>query len=769
MGFLNKLSKISSQECSFYPSKINKCVGECQSCWLSVAVSATGKVQAAISLSSDNVWATLWASEDAGASWETIDSKAASFYSDISLSSDGKTILFVLGNQTYYAHNCSWLYGMTTGYCYNNVNDTLRSAAMSSDGKIMAVLPGGWSDAPNQIYISTNSGTAWSAKSYFAGAWSAGWIGLEMSDDGSIMVGHGSNARVITSSDTGNNWVHQYLPNCPTSPIIDGNGALAITSNGMCIRAVQRCCKVYASNNSGSSWFIDCKINFRPFAPSKISMSSDGCAQVLSVNSGTYIMYSPNYGSSWFNYCGNQTNDPFIQKIAMSKDGKYITIAPASGFLMTNTSMWTRVGQDNFSGKAYSCLGWDVSINCLGNIIAASSCRHNCVEIKCYDSLSKSWLTMGQSCLTGSSTSCFGNEIELSADGCKIIIGAKGTQCVQTYCYNSNDNIWQTYGQKITGIVIVANNGQSYSEVAGCSVSINSSGNIIAIGYPGYTFPNNPIDYPSVGKVIVYCYQEYDNTWVTFGDELFGNAGNNLFGFKTALNGSGNILAVGAPGGYICSGVGGTYICNAPRISVFCYSGQGSSARWCSIGQVVYPLNCAQNCSSYGGCAMNYAMSLDLNDKGDILIGGYPLFDSVPGSMVNNGAVGVYSYNSGNNSWIMKGNALSGIHVSQEFGWSVSINGSGNIIAVGADQRSCFNVFRGCCSCFIGSNTVYGYNEINNTWEQMGQEILSKCGGKYAGTSIDLNYSGDKLVTSIPFFNGPSICVGLVNTWEWSP
>ena len=74
-------------------------------------------------------------------------------------------------------------------------------------------------------------------------------------------------------------------------------------------------------------------------------------------------------------------------------------------------------------------------------------------------------------------------------------------------------------------------------------MSLSDSGNIIAIGQTGDPSNLNPSD---TGRVKVY--QFVGGQWQQLGNTIFGDVGQDEFGFKVSLSAAGNILAIGTFG-----------------------------------------------------------------------------------------------------------------------------------------------------------------------------------------------------------------------------
>ena len=80
--------------------------------------------------------------------------------------------------------------------------------------------------------------------------------------------------------------------------------------------------------------------------------------------------------------------------------------------------------------------------------------------------------------------------------------------------------------------------GQADNDQFGWSVSINSNGNVVAIGAP---YNNNNYNF---GQVSIY--ENISNNWALVGYPIYGNQ-NSGFGRSVSINNLGNIVAVGSP------------------------------------------------------------------------------------------------------------------------------------------------------------------------------------------------------------------------------
>ena len=82
--------------------------------------------------------------------------------------------------------------------------------------------------------------------------------------------------------------------------------------------------------------------------------------------------------------------------------------------------------------------------------------------------------------------------------------------------------------------------GEDGVDWSGWSVSLNSAGNVVAIG--AYFNDGNGID---SGHVRVYKYE--NGGWIQLGADIDGEATDDWSGRSVSLNSTGNVVAIGAP------------------------------------------------------------------------------------------------------------------------------------------------------------------------------------------------------------------------------
>ena len=110
--------------------------------------------------------------------------------------------------------------------------------------------------------------------------------------------------------------------------------------------------------------------------------------------------------------------------------------------------------------------------------------------------------------------------------------------------------------------------------------------------------------------------------------------------------------------------------------------------------------------------------------------------------------VKVYSYDENNISWNQIGNNIDGEDTDDGLGSSVALNSNGSIVAIG-----------GQCNDGNGENSghvrVYRYDENNNVWNQIGNDIDGEAAGDKSGV-VAINMDGSIVSIGAPLNNNNS-------------
>jgi len=265
-----------------------------------------------------------------------------------------------------------------------------------------------------------------------------------------------------------------------------------------------------------------------------------------------------------------------------------------------------------------------------------------------------SWIQLGQD-IDGVSCCNSGMSMSMSSDGDTVIIGAPYDQVEEqsgsVRIFNWNGSSWVQLGQTIVG--------EAPGDQNGYSVSINSAGNLIAVGA---RYNDNGGE--NAGSVRIF--ELLNNEWSQVGENIDGLVEGQVSGQSISLNSTGNIVSIGQVG----MGEGGIKV----------YNWNGSS--WTQLGEVITFNNPTEESIAMNSNGDRIATRKQYN--GDYYIDGEPvegggaggdergiilIWDFIDGQWIQTIECNIYgSFNNGNSS---------------AFGGMLDINSSGDRIVFG--------------------------------------------------------------------------------------
>ena len=202
-------------------------------------------------------------------------------------------------------------------------------------------------------------------------------------------------------------------------------------------------------------------------------------------------------------------------------------------------------GEPTDGQATLSYFGYSVALSQDGTIMGVTAPLNNGTgafqgSARIYKYNDVSWVQLGQD-IDGIEDGRYQTIINLSSDGTIAAISSHynldGRGRVRIFKY-TNDTSWVQLGLDINGEAANAVNG---NEEFGFSISLSGNGKIIAIGAP-----KNDTSYNEAGQVRVYSYIENDNSWNIIG--TFNGFGfDNRSGRSVSLSSSGTILAISSP------------------------------------------------------------------------------------------------------------------------------------------------------------------------------------------------------------------------------
>ena len=331
-----------------------------------------------------------------------------------------------------------------------------------------------------------------------------------------------------------------------------------------------------------------------------------------------------------------------------------------------------QIGSDIIGESTSDLSGWSTSLNNAGDIVAIGA-RHN--------------------------------------DG-----GGSNVGHTRVYQYNIGTSSWDQLGSDI--------DGEALGDNSGYSVSLNNDGDIVAIG----AIYNDGAGSSDKGHVRIYQYNSGTSSWSKLGNDIDGEARDDLSGYSVSLSNDGTIVAIGA-----INNDGGGDTSGSTRI----YEYNSGTSSWNQLGSDIDGLY-AQSKGGY---------SVSLNGDGSIVAIGEPY------SGLNRGITRIFEYNSGSSSWNQLGSTISGVVNLSRLGWSVSLNNDGTIVAIGATKHPIQNPNGTYTTGQWGIVQVFEYDNGTSSWDMQGLSINAIEPLEDFGYSVSLSNDGTRLAASAPFYN----------------
>lgn len=334
----------------------------------------------------------------------------------------------------------------------------------------------------------------------------------------------------------------------------------------------------------------------------------------------------------------------------------------------------SQIGQTINGTQSGWSFGIDIAINADGDKLAISCLSnqpsYNGSFISVYSYNGSTWIQVGSNINTEA------NSIAINSNGNKIVCGISdvggGIGIVRVYSYNGTSWIEELY------------QSQSGGTLLGTSVSINSSGDKIAV-----SAPNHLID-----RGIVRFYSYNGSSWILSGSIVGQTTPRDSIGQSISLNESGDILLMST----------------------------------ISVLKVYAGLTQRGNNIPFG-----FASQTSINSTGTII--------AAANSSLGNGIVSIYLWDG--SSYNKMGQDIIGEFSGEENGSSISLNSEGNQIAIGAIKSNANGTNSGVVriyawngSSWIKTQTILG----SNAGDLCGHSVSSNySGNKVAFSSLFSN------------------------------
>ncbi|MFC0342747.1 T9SS type A sorting domain-containing protein [Epilithonimonas hispanica] len=415
---------------------------------------------------------------------------------------------------------------------------------------------------------------------------------------------------------------------------------------------------------------------------------------------------------------GNQIGGGYL---GSNSDGSIIVVG-AHGYssntgqvrvLKFQNNDWVKLGSSLNGDNSGDFFGWATSISKDGYTIAVGAFYNDnymsdAGEVKVFHYDGTDWVQVGSNIYGEAKNDYHGRCVSISADGSVVAVGVNNNGIGKARIYRFNGTSWV----KIGGDIVGTGNGDQF----GRSISINSEGNIVAVGAN-----QNSTSATSAGQVRVFKLSD-NNTWEQLGQSLNGTAASDSFGISVDLDKTGEILAVGAN----TNDDAGS---NAGQIKVY----KLSSNLWQQVGGNIN--------GDAAGDSLGWGLSL--SDDGNTLAAGAYL-SKVHGT--GSGQVKVLKFS--NNSWNIVGEPLYGTTNNFNLGKAVALNSDGKLL-LASSPAGAYSV--GFVQAYKYTDPVMGVSDFNEKaiafYPNPARENLTVTNAKQDSDYSIYNLAGQKLIS----------------------
>lgn len=414
-----------------------------------------------------------------------------------------------------------------------------------------------------------------------------------------------------------------------------------------------------------------------------------------------------------------------------------------NSYVHSTARMWSQIGSDLTGTGVSDGAGVSVALNDTGNIMAYASPYNtdggaDSGEIRVFENVAGTWTQVGSdiegapgdlATRPGLGTHC----VSLNGAGDVLATSWPGSDDVSLNLYNDAgqvrvyknvSNTWTLTGGEINAVTSDTRLG-AYD-----GLSLNTEGNVVAVG--GWLGGDQPgVSDPGIVRV----YEMVAGNWSQIGQTLSGettgvpgdyNENADYFGYSVSLNGAGDVIIVG---GYANDNNDYPNLAAAGHARVF----ENISGTWTQIGSDI----------DGESAGLTLGRSTSINNTGNIVaVGG-----SGSGAEVGTetGVVRIFENVAG--TWTQIGSDITGVTINDRVGYSLELNGAGDIIAIGDVIHDSTNTTN------IGRMRIF--KNIEGEWVQHAADIAGSAENEYTGWSVALNNLGDVAAVGSPGYVTP--------------
>ena len=224
----------------------------------------------------------------------------------------------------------------------------------------------------------------------------------------------------------------------------------------------------------------------------------------------------------------------------------YTSTSPVVGTEpVVGNSYWSQMGVEIDGETTYYYLGYSVTLNSDGTIMAAGGYGADISAtdsgvVRVYQYSNSAWTQLGGDITGETAGDWSGTSVALNDDGTIVAIGAYKNDGTSTNTsdirghvrvYQYSNSTWTQLGSDI--------DGEAAGDQSGYSVSLSSDGTTIAIGA---IYNDNNLS--NAGQVRVFKYS--NSSWTQVGPDIYGESSSDNSGWSVSLSNNG-IVAIGAP------------------------------------------------------------------------------------------------------------------------------------------------------------------------------------------------------------------------------
>lgn len=384
-----------------------------------------------------------------------------------------------------------------------------------------------------------------------------------------------------------------------------------------------------------------------------------------------------------------------------------------------------QIGNDIDGENPGDLSGHSVAISANGNIVAIGAIENNdggsrSGHVRVYANVDGTWTQIGGDIAGEAVDDRSGWSLAISADGGIVAIGSdlNNSWKGQVEVYENLEGTWTQIGEDIEG--------ENFQDISATSISLSDNGSIIAIGAPRSDGTAN-----NSGHVRVF--ENIGGSWIQIGQDIDGEQEQGRLGNSVALNGEGNILAIGASQ----NDENGT---NTGEVKIY----ENQDGTWTQLGGDINGIVEFEDSGS----------EVALSEVGNIVAISSP---SSNANGLHSGHVRIFEYLGG--VWTQIGEDIIGEASEDYFGWSLALSASGNFIAIG----SLWNDNNG-----SDAGNVRIFQNLGGVWTQIGENINGEAANDNSGFSVDISADGHTVAIGAKANDGNGDFSGHVRVFDLS-